>query len=110
MKEKTFWALFLVFITFWLNILAITLASRGYFGDIAPMRTHGKFRLWWNSNFYNILIPLSLITALAVRIIWNVIPAMNASGTGDWDMSGGSDPWYMKRVVDYIVAIIAFNF
>jgi len=92
------------FITFWLNVLAITLASRGYFGDIAPMRTHGKFRLWWNSNFYNILIPLSLITALAVRIIWNVIPAMNASGTGDWDMSGGSDPWYMKRVVDYIVA------
>ena len=28
---------------------------------------------------------------------------MNASGTGLWDMSGGSDPWYMKRVIDYIV-------
>ena len=21
-----------------------------------------------------------------------------------WDMTGGSDPWYMKRVVDYILA------
>ncbi len=92
------------FITFWLNVGVITLASRGYFGDIAPMRSHGKFRIWWNNNFYAVLIPLSFIVALAVRIIWNVIPAMNASGTGDWDMSGGSDPWYMKRVVDYIVA------
>ena len=25
-------------------------------------------------------------------------------GTGLWDMSGGSDPWYMKRVVDYVIA------
>ena len=25
-------------------------------------------------------------------------------GTGNWDMTGGSDPWYMKRVVDYIIA------
>ena len=29
---------------------------------------------------------------------------MNAFGTGNWDMTGGSDPWYMKRVVDYILA------
>ena len=91
------------FITFWLNIAAISLASKGYFGDIAPMRTHGKFRIWWNANFYNILIPLSFLVALTVRVVWNVVPAMNASGTGLWDMSGGSDPWYMKRVIDYIV-------
>ena len=29
---------------------------------------------------------------------------MNASGTQLWDMTGGSDPWYMKRVIDYVVA------
>ena len=29
---------------------------------------------------------------------------MNAIGVGGWDMTGGSDPWYMKRVVDYILA------
>ena len=29
---------------------------------------------------------------------------MNASGTGEWDMTGGSDPWYMKRAIDYILA------
>ena len=28
---------------------------------------------------------------------------MNGYGTGDWDLTGGSDPWYMKRVVDYIM-------
>ena len=29
---------------------------------------------------------------------------MHAVGTGGFDMTGGSDPWYMKRVVDYILA------
>ena len=37
-----------------------------------------------------------------VRVVWNVIPAMNASVIGEWDMSGGSDPWYMKRIIDYV--------
>ena len=32
-------------------------------------------------------------------VIW---PAMNASVIGEWDMSGGSDPWYMKRIIDYV--------
>ena len=50
------------------------------------------------------MVSLAFITALVVRVAWNVIPAMNASGTGLWDMSGGSDPWYMKRVVDYVIA------
>ena len=45
-----------------------------------------------------------IVGALIVRTAWNVIPAMNANGTGLWDMTGGSDPWYMKRVVDYVIA------
>jgi hypothetical protein len=39
-----------------------------------------------------------------MRIQWYAVPSMNAYGTGTWDMTGGSDPWYMKRVVDYILA------
>ena len=35
------------------------------------------------------MVSLAFITALVVRVAWNVIPAMNASGTGLWDMSGG---------------------
>ncbi len=92
------------FITFWLNVGAIILSSKGFFGDIAPSRSRSKLRMWWDSNYYSILIPLSFVVALTVRVVWNVVPAMNASGTGTWDMSGGSDPWYMKRIVDYILA------
>ena len=29
---------------------------------------------------------------------------MHAMGTEGFDMTGGSDPWYMKRVIDYILA------
>ena len=50
------------------------------------------------------MIAFAFLIALVVRVAWNVIPAMNASGTGLWDMTGGSDPWYMKRVVDFVIA------
>ena len=92
------------FIWFWLNFFTIMAASRGRFGDIAPRREPSAFRIWWADNSYSILIGLALFTALVVRSAWNVIPAMNAAGTGLWDMTGGSDPWYMKRVVDYVIA------
>jgi asparagine N-glycosylation enzyme membrane subunit Stt3 len=92
------------FVGFWLNFFGIMAASRGVFGDIAPQREPSGFRIWWKSNSYGILVGLALVTALTVRTAWNVIPAMNASGTGLWDMTGGSDPWYMKRVVDYVIA------
>jgi len=92
------------FMGFWLNLFGIMAASRGVFGDISPRREPSGFRIWWKSNSYGILVSLALVTALVVRTAWNVIPAMNASGTGLWDMTGGSDPWYMKRVVDYVIA------
>ena len=92
------------FITFWLNVLAIMFASSGRFGDIAPRREPSEFRLWWRDNSYSILVGSAVIVGLLIRTGWNVLPAMNANITGLWDMTGGSDPWYMKRVVDYIVA------
>ena len=90
-------------LVFWLNVGAMMVAGRGMFGDISPRREHSDFRKWWNQNSYGIMVGSALIIGLAVRTGWNVLPAMNASGTGLWDMSGGSDPWYMKRVVDYVV-------
>ena len=92
------------FIAFWLNVAGIMLASRGYFGDIAPRHESSELRKWWGKHSYGIILGLAVFVALAVRIGWNVLPAMNATGTGIWDMTGGSDPWYMKRVVDYIIA------
>ena len=91
-------------LVFWLNVGGIMIAARGKFGDISPRRDHSEFRKWWNQHSYGIMVGFALFIALAVRTGWNVLPAMNAAGTGLWDMSGGSDPWYMKRVVDYVVA------
>ena len=90
-------------LVFWLNVGAMMVAGRGVFGDVAPRREHSDFRKWWNQHSYGIMVGSALVIGLAVRTGWNVLPAMNASGTGLWDMSGGSDPWYMKRVVDYVV-------
>ncbi|MEE3315766.1 MAG: STT3 domain-containing protein, partial [Candidatus Thermoplasmatota archaeon] len=92
------------FLGFWLNVAAIMIASRGYFGDISPRHEPSQARVWWQSNSYSIMVVLAIFVAFAIRTGWNVLPAMNASATGLWDMTGGSDPWYMKRVVDYIVA------
>ena len=92
------------FLGFWFNFFAIFFASRGIFGDIAPSRERSGFRVWWDLNSYSVMIAIAFIVALVVRTAWNVIPAMNASGTGLWDMTGGSDPWYMKRVVDFVIA------
>jgi len=80
------------FVGFWMFVLSIMSASRGYFGDITPRKEFGNFRNWWNSNYYGVLVSLALFTAIYVRTAWNVIPAMNASSTGIWDMTGGSDP------------------
>tara|TARA_B100000700_G_scaffold65285_1_gene72120 strand:- start:45677 stop:55171 length:9495 start_codon:yes stop_codon:yes gene_type:complete len=90
-------------IWFWTNILTAMFASRGYFGDISPRREPSSFRKWWQTNYYSILLGSAVIIGFLVRTGWNVLPAMNANITGIWDMSGGSDPWYMKRVVDYII-------
>ena len=90
-------------LVFWLNVGGMMIAASGRFGDISPRRDNSEFRKWWNQHSYGVMVSLALFVALAVRVGWNVLPAMNAAGTGLWDMSGGSDPWYMKRVVDYIV-------
>lgn len=47
---------------------------------------------------------MAFFFGLIIRVQWYIIPAMNSAGTETWDMTGGSDPWYMKRVVDYILA------
>ncbi len=58
---------------------------------------------WVSRNGYTFVVCSALIFGLMIRMAWNILPAMNGSGTGQWDMTGGSDPWYMKRAVDYVV-------
>ena len=89
-------------ITFWSNVGVIILASRGHLGAMAPLREPSPLRKWWQRHSYVILVGMALVAGFIVRVVWNVIPAMNASVIGEWDMSGGSDPWYMKRIIDYV--------
>ena len=50
------------------------------------------------------LTVVAFLVGFVIRIQWYAVPSMHALGTDGFDMTGGSDPWYMKRVVDYILA------
>ncbi len=93
---------FLLF--FWLNAGIIYLGFVNKLGDAGGRREHGGARQWWSANWYGITVGGALLVALAIRTLWNVLPALNGTGPGEWDMTGGSDPWYMKRAIDYIIA------
>ena len=92
------------FLFFWLNVLAIMMSVKGKLGDISPRRNPGMAKKFWSDNWYGITIAAALFVGLLVRVVWNVLPFMNSSGTHEWDLTGGSDPWYMFRTVEYIIA------
>ncbi|MBT3971894.1 MAG: hypothetical protein HOE92_06725 [Euryarchaeota archaeon] len=96
------WAAF----TFFAFVGAFYLASHEKYGNwnIRSINDPSPARQWWSAHWVGIMVFSAFAVALCVRILWNVIPAMNATGTGGWDLTGGSDPWYMKRAVDYIIA------
>lgn len=96
------WAAF----TFFAFVGAFYLASHEKYGNwnIRSINDPSTARQWWAAHWTGIMIFSAFATALCIRVLWNVIPAMNAAGTGGWDLTGGSDPWYMKRAVDYIIA------
>ncbi|MDP6889676.1 MAG: STT3 domain-containing protein [Candidatus Thalassarchaeaceae archaeon] len=91
-------------IFFWVNAVVVYVGFSGRLMRGPERRGPGQARLWWGRHWYAISVGGALLSALVVRVMWNVIPAMNAAGTGEWDMTGGSDPWYMKRAIDYILA------
>ena len=91
-QKQYFWQNLWFFLIFWSNVAAYILSIRGYFGDTVLLREPSALRSWWNSNYYGIMISMALFVSLAIRTDGNVLPAMNASGTQLWDMTGGSDP------------------
>ncbi len=93
-------------ITFFVFVGVFYISSHEKYGrwSLRSIGDRGRARMFWGENWSTILTLTALFAALVIRTAWNVLPAMNATGTGNWDMTGGSDPWYMKRVVDYIVA------
>ncbi len=104
--DGTWGALIWLGITFFLGVGVYSIANHEKYGGWANLGEHepSQARLFLRANGAGLMIALAFLVGLAIRIQWYAVPSMNAFGTGNWDMTGGSDPWYMKRVVDYILA------
>ncbi|HJM55575.1 MAG TPA: hypothetical protein QGI72_04945, partial [Poseidonia sp.] len=102
----TWGALLWLGITFFICVGIYYISIHEKFGGWANRGEHepSNSRLFLREHGAGLMIALAFIMGLAIRIQWYAVPSMNAFGTGNWDMTGGSDPWYMKRVVDYILA------
>jgi len=102
----TWGALLWLGITFFICVAIYYISIHEKFGGWANRGEHepSNARLFMNAHGAGLMIGLAFIIGLTIRIQWYAVPSMNAFGTGNWDMTGGSDPWYMKRVVDYILA------
>jgi len=93
-------------ITFFICFAIYKISTHEKYGGWANLEDHeySGARQFWNEHWASLMIGMAFFFGLVIRIQWYIIPSMNSSGTGTWDMTGGSDPWYMKRVVDYILA------
>ena len=93
-------------ITFFMCVGIYTIANHEKYGGWANLGEHepSQVRLFLRAHGAGMMVAAAFLVGLAIRVQWYAVPSMNAFGTGNWDMTGGSDPWYMKRVVDYILA------
>jgi len=93
-------------ITFFICFAIYKISTHEKYGGWANLEDHeySGARQFWNEHWATLMIGMAFFFGLIIRIQWYIIPSMNSSGTETWDMTGGSDPWYMKRVVDYILA------
>ena len=92
--------------TFFVCVGIYYLGNHEKYGGWANLGEHepSQVRLFLRAHGAGMMVALAFFVGLAIRVQWYAVPSMNAFGTGNWDMTGGSDPWYMKRVVDYILA------
>ena len=104
--DGTWGALIWLAITFFLGVGIYSLGNHERYGGWANLGEHepSQARLFLRAHGAGMMVGLAFLIGLAIRVQWYAVPSMNAFGTGNWDMTGGSDPWYMKRVVDYIIA------
>ena len=93
-------------LTFFIGVGIYSISTHETWGGWVNRDDHeySGARKFWNQHWTSVMIGLAFFFGLVIRTQWYVVPSMNAFGTGNWDMTGGSDPWYMKRVVDYILA------
>ena len=104
--DGTWGALIWLGFTFFLGVGIYTIGNHEKYGGWANLGEHepSQARQFLRAHGAGMMVALAFLVGLAIRVQWYAVPSMNAFGTGNWDMTGGSDPWYMKRVVDYILA------
>ena len=101
------WAVWIWFgITFFIGVLIYWFATHEDYGGWMNRELHepSQARVFWSNHWAGIMTFTAFLVALAIRVQWYFVPSMNSSGLESWDLTGGSDPWYMKRVVDYVIA------
>ena len=93
-------------ITFFLGVAISIIGNHDKYGGWSNREEHrpSGAREFWNAHWASLLTAVAFIVGLVIRIQWYAVPSMYAAGTEEFDLTGGSDPWYMKRVVDYILA------
>ena len=104
--EGTWGALIWLGFTFFICVGIYMISTHEKYGGWANLDEYeaSGARKFWNAHWASLMVGAAFFFGLVIRVQWYLIPSMNAFGTGNWDMTGGSDPWYMKRVVDYILA------
>ena len=104
--EGTWGALIWLGFTFFICVGIYMISTHEKYGGWANLDDHeaSGARKFWDAHWSSFMVGMAFFFGLVIRTQWYIVPSMNAFGTGDWDMTGGSDPWYMKRVVDYILA------
>ena len=104
--EGTWGALIWLGFTFFICVGIYMISTHEKYGGWANLDDHeaSGARKFWDAHWASLLVGAAFFFGLVIRVQWYIVPSMNAYGTGTWDMTGGSDPWYMKRVVDYILA------
>ena len=101
------WAVWIWFgITFFIGVLIYWFSTHDHYGGWMNREQHepSQARVFWSNHWAGIMVFVAFMVALSIRIQWYFVPSMNSEGLYSWDLTGGSDPWYMKRVVDYVVA------
>ena len=101
------WAVWIWFgITFFIGVVIYWFATHEEYGGWMNREAHepSQARVFWSNHWAGILTFTAFLLGLAIRIQWYFVPSMNSAGLDSWDLTGGSDPWYMKRVVEYVVA------
>ena len=101
------WAVWIWFgITFFIGVIIYWFATHEDYGGWMNREIHepSQARVFWSNHWAGIMTFMAFLVALAIRVQWYFVPSMNSAGLDSWDLTGGSDPWYMKRVVDYVIA------